>query len=176
MRKYFISILFVMLLCMSFGLLIAPADRASIEAENRELKTMPEISLKSIWSGEFSKGFEAYVDDNIALRSELMAMSDKIRGRVGYTPENLGRIIVTTSDIGTGEANEGRLVLYNDYIMEMFAKNEEAEAKYAESLNTVRAALPQDMRMYSILVPTALEFSDPVYSSAQDSQKEARIC
>ena len=173
MRKYLISILFIALLATSFGLLVAPADTESIAEENRELKTMPEFSLSGIWSGEFSKGFEAFVDDNIAFRGKLMAVSDKIRSRVGYTPENLGRIIVTTSDIGTGEANEGRLVLYNDYIMEMFAKNEEAETKYAESLNAVREALPEDIRMYSILVPTALEFSAPAYSSAQDSQKEA---
>lgn len=173
MRKYLISILFIALLATSFGLLATPADTQSIAEENRELKTMPTFSLTSIWSGEFSKGFEAFVDDNIAFRGKLMAISDKIRSRVGYTPDNLGRIIVTTSDIGTGEANEGRLVLYNDYIMEMFGKNEEAQTKYADALNAVREVLPENIRMYSILVPTALEFSDPAYASAQDSQKEA---
>lgn len=173
MRKYFITVLFVALLGTSVGLLLAPPDTESIAEENRELKTMPEASLATIWSGEFSKGFESYVDDNIAMRGKLMAVSDKIRSHVGYTPQNLGRIIVTTSDIGTGESNEGRLVLYNDYIMEMFSKNEEAETKYTDALNTLREAVPSNIRMYSILVPTALEFSDEQYSSAQDSQKEA---
>lgn len=173
MRKYLISILFIALIAISLGLLVAPADIASIREENRELKTMPELTFSSVWSGEFSKNFEAFVDDNIAFRGKLMAVSDKIKSRVGYTPENMGRIIVTTSDIGTGEANEGRLVLYNGYIMEMFAKNEAAQDKYAESLNAIRKAIPDDIRMYSVLVPTALEFSAPAYSSAQDSQKEA---
>lgn len=173
MRKYLISILFIALIAISLGLLVAPADIASIREENRELKTMPEFTFSSVWSGEFSKNFEAFVDDNIAFRGKLMAVSDKIKSRVGYTPENMGRIIVTTSDIGTGEANEGRLVLYNGYIMEMFAKNEAAQDKYAESLNAIRKAIPDDIRMYSVLVPTALEFSAPAYSSAQDSQKEA---
>lgn len=173
MRKYFISAIFILLMCTSVGLLLAPPDVESIEAENRELKTFPTFSIKSALSGEFSKEFEAYVDDNIALRSKLISVSDKIRSRIGYTPEGLGRIIVTTSDIGTGESNESRLVLYNDYIMEMFKKNEEAETKYAETLNTVREAVPKDIRMYSILVPTALEFSDSAYQSSQDSQKEA---
>ena len=173
MRKYLISILFIALMAVSFGLLAAPADIASIKEENRELKTMPEITFSSVWSGEFSKNFEAFVDDNIAFRGKLMAVSDEIKSRVGYTPDNLGRIIITTSDIGTGEANEGRLVLYNDYIMEMFAKNEAAQDKYAESLNAIRKAIPDDIRMYSVLVPTALEFSAPAYSSAKDSQKDA---
>ena len=173
MRRYLITIVFALLLCISFGLLIAPADIESIENENRKLKAMPQFSLSNIWSGGFSKGFEEYVDDNIAFRGKLMKVSDLIRSHIGIENENIGRIITTTSDIGTGEANEGRLVLYNDYIMEMFKKNEAAQLKYIEALNELRSNIPNNIRMYSILVPTALEFSDPAYASAQDSQKEA---
>ncbi len=173
MRKYLITGLFILLMCASFGLLLAPTDRASILEENREPKTIPDANITDIWSGKFSAGFDEYVNDNIAMRGKLMAVSDKIRSRIGYMPENVGRIIETTSDIGTGEANEGRLVLYNGYIMEMFKKNDEAGAKYAQSLNEIRAALPSDVRMYSMLVPTALEFCDKTYSEAQDSQKDA---
>lgn len=173
MRKYLITTLFIMLLCGSFALLLAPADEASINAENREVKAMPEMNLSDVASGKFSAGFDEYVNDNIALRGKLMSISDKIKSRIGYTPESVGRIIMTTSDIGTGESNEGRLVLYNDYIMEMFSKNEEAERKYAEALNKIRASLPSNVKMYSMLIPTALEFSDPAYRSIQDSQKDA---
>ena len=49
MRKYLISILFIALMAVSFGLLAAPADIASIREENRELKTMPEITFSSEW-------------------------------------------------------------------------------------------------------------------------------
>lgn len=173
MRKYLISVLFILLMCVSFGLLIAPADIASIQEENRELKTMPKASLADVWSGKFSAGFDEYVNDNIAMRGKLMAVSDKIRSNIGRMPENMGRIIVTTSDIGTGETNEGRLVLYKGSIMEMFRKNDAAEEKYAEALNEIRSALPESVRMYSMLIPTALEFCDREYSEAQDSQKEA---
>lgn len=173
MRKYLITFLFILLMVVSFGLLLAPADSESIAQENREIKTMPKMSLSSIWSGEFSAGFDEYVNDNIALRGKLMSVSDKIRANLGHTPQNLGRIIKTTSDIGTGESNEGRLVLYDGYIMEMFKSNVEAESKYAAALNAMREAFPQNVRLYSILVPTALEFCDETYKSAQDSQKEA---
>ncbi len=173
MRKYFISGLFIALLTLSFGLLFMPTDIESIKSENREVNTMPELTIAKMWSGEFSKGFEGFVDDNIAFRGDLMAMSDMIRSRVGYKSDEIGRIIITTSDIGTGEANEGRLVLYNNYIMEMFKKNEEAQTKYAQTLNEIRTAVPDNIRMYSILVPTALEFSDSLYAKEQDSQKEA---
>lgn len=173
MRKYLISILFILLMTVSFALLLGPADTESITAENREVKSMPEVSAESVWNGSFSAGFDEFVNDNITFRGRLMALSDKIRSRIGYTPEGIGRIISTTSDIGTGEANEGRLVIYNGYIMEMFSQNKEAQAKYADALNSIREELPSDVKMYSMLIPTALEFSDPSYRNAQDSQKDA---
>ena len=172
MRKYLISVLFILLMAISFALLLGPADTESITAENREVKTMPQMTAESVWNGSFSAGFDEFVNDNITFRGKLMAVSDKIRSRIGYTPEGMGRIVSTTSDIGTGEANEGRLVLYNGYIMEMFSKNEESGLKYADALNCLRSELPADVRMYSMLIPTALEFSDPAYRGAQDSQKD----
>ena len=113
MRKYLISILFILLMCVSLGLIIAPADIESISSENREIKTFPTFSVSAALSGQFSKDFEDYVDDNIACRGMLMNISDKIKSRIGYTPNGIGRIIETTSDIGTGESNEGRLVIYD---------------------------------------------------------------
>lgn len=173
MRKYFISVLFILLLCASAILILAPPDTDSIANENRELKTFPEFSMENVWSGKFSSDFEGYVDDNIAFRGKLMNISDAIRSRLGYTDEGIGRIVVTSSDIGTGQSNEGRLVLYNNYIMEMFHKDEKSQTKYIEALNEIRNAVPDNIRMYSMLVPTALEFSDKAYSDAQNSQKEA---
>lgn len=173
MRKYLISIIFILLMTGSVVLLLAPADTASIEAENRELKAMPEFSLGALWNAQYMSEFEDYVDDNIAYRGKLMRLSDKIRTYLGYTPEGVGRIIETTSDIGTGESNKGRLVLYDNYIMEMFGENKEAQEKYANALNGIRNALPQDVKMYSALIPTALEFCAPSYKNAQDSQKDA---
>ncbi len=173
MRKYLISIIFILLMAGSVVLLLAPADADSIQAENREVKTMPEFSIGAVWNAQYMSEFEDYVDDNIAYRGKLMRLSDKIRSYLGYTPKGVGRIIETTSDIGTGESNEGRLVLYDNYIMEMFGENKEAQEKYANALNDIRNALPNDVKMYSALIPTALEFCAPSYKNAQDSQKDA---
>ena len=171
MRKYFISGLFILLLASSLVLLPMPPDLDSINRENRNINEMPELSVQNLLSGDFSKGFESYVDDHISFRSELMSVSDNIRARLGYSKEDTGRIILTSADVGVG-AEDRRLVVYDDYIMEMFKKNEDAQTKYVEALNEIRTAVPNDIRMYSILVPTALEFCDK-YKNDQDSQKEA---
>ena len=171
MRKYIITGVFIAMLAVSVFLMLSPADTESILAENREVKAMPVFSSESVIKGEYTAGIDAYIDDNIGFRSKLMAFSDKIKSLFGYVPEDGGRIITTTTDLGTGESQEGRLVVYNGKIMEMFGKKPEIEKKYADTLNGLRALLPENVTMYSMLVPTALEFCEPKYAAAQDSQK-----
>lgn len=91
MRKYFISGLFILLLASSLVLVLMPPDLDSINSENRNINEMPELSVQSLSSGDFSKGFESYVDDHISFRSELMSVSDNIRARLGYSKEDTGR-------------------------------------------------------------------------------------
>lgn len=173
MRKYLVSFSFIVMLGLAVFLLLSPADTESILAENREVKQFPTVTSEQILSGAFSKEFEEFVDDNIGFRSKLMNISDAIKSCFGYVPEDGGKIITTTSDIGTGESLDGRLVIYQGKIMEMFTSKPDVEQKYADTLNFVRSSLPENVAMYSMLVPTALEFSDPMYAQAQDSQKAA---
>lgn len=173
MRKYFITILFSLLLAVSVVLFILPGDTESVLNENRSPQTMPVFSAETALNGTFESQFDQYVNDNTAFRSKLMRISDKLRSHTGFIPAGTGRIISTTADIGTGEAREERLVVYNGNIMEMFEAHQEAGEKYAAALNTIRAALPSDIGMYSVLIPTQLEFTPSELAKAQDSQQAA---
>ena len=121
MRKYIITVLFVLLLAGAAGVFFSPADTASIEAENREPAAMPELNSDTVVSGEFASGFDSYVNDNIGLRGRLMELSDTIRSCFGFTPQLVGKVISTTSDIGTGETLDSSLMLIDSKIMEMFS-------------------------------------------------------
>ena len=156
MRKYFITVLFSLLLAVSVVLFILPGDTASVLSENREPQAMPVFSAETALNGTFEAQFDQYVNDNTAYRSQLMKISDKLRSHTGFIPEGVGRIISTTADIGTGESREERLVVYNGSIMEMFEAHPETEEKYASALKTIRAALPEDMDMYSVIIPTQI--------------------
>ena len=173
MRKYFITGLFSLLLAVSVVLFILPGDTASVLSENREPQAMPAFSAKTALNGTFEAQFDQYVNDNTAFRSKLMKISDKLRSHTGFIPDGVGRIISTTADIGTGESREERLVVYNGSIMEMFEAHPETEEKYAAALKTIRAALPPDTDMYSVIIPTLLEFTPSDLSAAQDSQQKA---
>lgn len=173
MRKHVLTALFMLLLIGSSVVFLCPADTESVLAENREPQAFPSFSVSAVWSGEYMAQIDEYVNDNIGFRSRIMNLSDKIQSCFGALPKGMGKVITTTKDIGTGESQDSRLVLYDGKIMEMFTKNEAVESKYAKSLNAVRSALPENVKMYSMLVPTQLEFLPPLYSEAEDSQREA---
>ncbi|MGN0163146.1 MAG: DHHW family protein [Candidatus Ornithomonoglobus sp.] len=173
MRKYAITFLFMLMLIGSAIVLMCPADTESVLAENREPQAFPAFSVSSVWSGEYMSQINDYVNDNIGFRSRIMSLSDKIQSCFGFLPKGMGKIISTTKDIGTAESQDSHLVLYDGKIMEMFLSNPEVEEKYAEALNTVREALPADVEMYSMLIPTQLEFSEPFYAGVEDSQLQA---
>lgn len=172
MRKYFVTITFLLLLAASVYVFLSPADIASIEAENREPAKLPQFSGETLISGEFASGFDTYVNDNIGFRGQLTSLSDDIKSYFGFTPKLVGKVISSTSDIGTEETLETSLMLLNGRVMEMFSKKPEVEEEYAKALNNIRSALPDGVKMYSMLVPTQLEFAQPIYSNAQDSQEQ----
>lgn len=58
------------LLGVSLACIFKPADAFS-DAERRELAQLPEISIESIASGEFTGGFESYTADQFPLRDRL---------------------------------------------------------------------------------------------------------
>lgn len=173
MRKYIITALFALLLASSAALLFMPADTESIAQENREIAQMPEFSKETALSGEFAKGFDSYVNDNIGLRGKLMELSSDIKSRFGFTPKLVGKIISATSDIGIGQTYDSSLMLLDGKIMEMFQKNSEVEVLYAQTLNKIAEKLPDSVKMYSMLIPTQLEYAAPLYRNAQDSQKSS---
>lgn len=173
MRKYVITILFMIMLIGSGVALMCPADTESVLAENREPQEFPAFSASSVWTGSYMAQIDDYVNDNIGFRGRIMTLSDKIQSHFGFLPDGMGKIISTTKDIGTSESQDTHLVLYDGKIMEMFLSNDGVEEEYADALNTVREALPDNVKMYSMLIPTQLEFSDPLYAGVQDSQREA---
>lgn len=172
MRKYFVTITFLLLLAASVYVFFSPADTKSIQEENREPAKLPQLSSEALISGEFAAGFDNYVNDNIGYRGTLTSLSDDVKSCFGFTPRLVGKVISSTSDIGTEETLETSLMLLNGRVMEMFSKKPEVEAEYAKALNNIASILPENVKMYSMLVPTQLEFAQPIYRNAQDSQQQ----
>ena len=92
---------FILMTAVFVCVLLLPPDRASFESENRAMSTVPEFNAETVFSGEFSSGFEKYLGDSAAFRSFFLDLN-KLSGDIkGFAPDT-GKIISTTKDIGTG--------------------------------------------------------------------------
>lgn len=161
-----------LLMLMAFVVILAlPADEESIKSENRVMSTVPPFCSETVFSGEFETGFENFIGDNIGFRSKLTGFSKTLDEKKGFVPKT-GKIISTNKDIGTGTTQKQTLLVADNTIMEMFIRNSETEHQYADAINRYAEKLPQNIKLFSMVIPTQLEFREPIYKNLQDSQKD----
>lgn len=172
MKNKVVIVAFFVVLTASLLLLLLPADTDSIQSENREMTELPTINADNVFSGGFAEGFEDYLGDQTAFRASLVRMARTMEEKRGVTLK-AGKVISTNKDIGTGTTQKQTLLLVNHAIMEMFLRNTAQETEYADAVNKYAQTIPQDIKMYSMLIPTQLEFCEPIYKNLQDSQRSA---
>lgn len=163
---------FIAMLAAFIVMLSLPADKASIEAENRAINAVPSLNTETVFGGEFAEDFESYIGDIVGYRGFLTQLSKKLGTYKGFAPE-AGSIISTTKDIGTETMIKLTLLLVDRTIMEMYRKNQTNEKLYTDAVNHYAEKLPSDIKLYNMLIPTQLEFREPIYKNLQDSQAEA---
>ncbi len=164
-----VTVVFSILLLLCAVFVIIGNDGTN--AENRENAKIPEISRENILSGAFSEGTEAYINDRILYRNELIDISDTLLDRVHIKSPD-GTVIRANTDMGTGAKQPADLLVVDNTVMEMFADKKSCAGEYAHAVNTYAKRLDEDITLYSMLVPTQLEFKDKMYANLQDSQKD----
>ena len=162
------AILLVSFFCLC---VLVPADVQSMSNENRKAKPFPSLTVKSCSSGEFSKEFEEYLSDSIGFRSFFINISSYLERHKGFQAKS-GTVTKVAKNIGLDVSvdEKNSLLITKDKIMEIFYRNRETEASYADTLNSYRETLPKSTRMISMLIPTQIEFEEN--RSLGDSQKE----
>lgn len=163
---------FFVMLAAALTLLLLPADRESIRSENREMQKMPALNSDTVFSGKFAEEFEGFLGDHTAFRAPITQLSRLMDEKRGIELKE-GRIISTNKDIGTGTTQKQTLLLANNAIMEMFIRNSSQEREYAEAVNMYADTVPSDIDIYSMLIPTQLEFCEPIYKNLQSDQLDA---
>ena len=169
MRSKIITVVFILLLAASAGLLVH--GNSGENDENRELNTMPPLTRGMVMSGEFASGAEAFVNDRIAYRNELIGISQQIDGYRGVASP-AGTIIRANVDMGTGSQQVSDILVEDGKVTEMFKMDIETVDRYVAAVNSYADKL-NGVNKYAALVPTQLEFAEPIYSNLEDSQSEA---
>ena len=162
---------FILMIAASVCMLLLPADKESIEKENRTMNEIPEFNKETVFSGEFETGFEGFIGDNVTLRSFFLDVSKWFDEIKGFTPDT-GKIVSTTKDIGTGTTQKQTLLVAHNAVMEMFMRNSEEEEIYAEAVNHYAKKLPDNVSLYNMIIPTQLSFQEPMYKNLQDDQQD----
>ncbi len=163
---------FILTLAACITMLLLPADEESIASENRERAKIPEFNNETVFSGGFAEGFEDFIGDSIAYRSFFTGLSKNIESYKGFVPET-GQIISASKDIGTGEVQKQTLLISDNAIIEMFTKNSEQEKAYADAVNYYAEKLPENIKLYNMIIPTQLSFKEAMYKNLQDDQQKA---
>lgn len=172
MKNRIITAVFALMLTAFVFVLLFPAGGSNADGENRELSSMPALTRSAFFSGEFSQKFENFIDDNIAFRPFFLSIGEKLDTYKGIdTPA--GRLVYADRDIGTDETKKTSFLIVADRVFEMFMKNRALEDNYIAAVNHYARQLGGDITLYAAIIPTSLEFEEPLYANTEDSQKEA---
>ncbi len=112
------------------------------ESERRELAKMPEITLESIVSGEFSKEFESYTTDRFPFRDFFRSVKAKVRYDLFGQIEN-NKIYFKDGHISKLDYVKSEPML--EYARDLFLKINE---QYLKESNKVYFAMVPDKNMY----------------------------
>ena len=107
----------------------------------------------------------------ISLIVHKLPIFQNVGRKRGFVPKT-GKIISTNKDIGTGTTQKQTLLVADNTIMEMFIRNDKTEQEYADAINRYAEKLPENIKLFSMVIPTQLEFKEPIYKNLQDSQKD----
>ena len=97
---------------------------------------------------------------------KLPIFSKTLDEKRGFVPKT-GKIISTNKDIGTGTTQKQTLLVADNTIMEMFIRNDKTEREYADAINRYAEKLPENIKLFSMVIPTQLEFKEPIYKNCR---------
>ncbi len=166
--KITISSFLIMLALFAYIGIFAPKDAASVKEENREIAQMPHFYAETVFSGDFSKDFEDYLADNVGFRGKFTALAAKLNTYKGVNSK-YGTLVSVNKGLGVGQSSKGSLIILDDKIMEIYKEDKNAAELYAEALNGYAEEIPKNVNIYSMLIPTQIEFECPQMG---DNQKK----
>ncbi len=188
-RNVFITSLFIFLIILISCLNLFQKERPEIsELENRKLAVFPEFSWEVLFSGDYLSDIDDFIADTFIFREQLVHAGNIIKSYRGLSGEDKVELIsiksqdqfaapVEEKDVkllpGEGSYINNYLVLKNR-VLEIVNFLPESGKYYAAALNALCARLDKSVSIYSILIPTQIEFiENQQYREMSYPQKKA---
>lgn len=145
------------------------------EKENRALKAKPKWSVDNYFSGEYLRGWEDYIADHIPSREVFLQAATTLQELKKIESET--SVVEVNADMGVASEDQNApkqdMLVLDDRILEVYAYDKANCMYYVDTINKYAKWLPDDVRFYSMLVPTRIEYEEEKYRQAADSQKDA---
>ena len=194
----YVFVLLLIFVCFFVRMVFFPRSDIS-ERENRKLATFPRFSISSFFDGSFTSGINVYFSDTVPGRDELTAKAASFKDKGGFrvggvklhnaksagqteTEENgaqdgVKEIQASESNVNVEDnatlGNNGILVAGTRGLM-LFGGNKAVGKQYAEVVNEYKRALGDQVNVYCITIPTAIEFyCPPSYKKHTNSELES---
>lgn len=145
------------------------------ELERRELLVFPDFSLEKLFRGEFTEEVSTWFSDSEPYRDKFMNMSmwlkDKMAIRFGSEDDQI--LVHTSQTISTKNdqvdnttwESQSRYILVGSApyarALATFDGTIEDSEKYIEVINQYQERFGQEVTLYSMVVPTSIEFYCP---------------
>lgn len=162
MKKFYLIfiIVFAAIIVVPSVWVFASDDTPFSDNENRMLRTVPELSGKTVLSGKFQKELNEYITDQFPARDTWTAIGSRVKMLAGM------------KDIG------GAYVCADGYYMEMITPDSINSTKYLQNLDTVKnfAQNNPNAKMTLLLVPaTASVLTDKLPKNAESYDAESML-
>lgn len=179
----------ILFLAVIFGLsavnLLGARSQTVSELEQREIQKRPTFTLDRLFEGKYTREYDNFFADNFAFRTALVQVGTDIKQMKGFPGGEQASIVVQGGDNMAVDMNAGgdaavssvrssKYLILKDRAYTLFSYSAPAAEQYAQALNRFKASVDPEVRVYSLVAPTSVEFiEDDKYKEMTDSQKDA---
>ena len=136
----------ILLLLGSYYLFLSPRDSAYSETENRTLAGLPEFTLESLFSGEYTQAFESWLLDHFPGRNAVISSTNKLQGIISMASHEEYLLIAQgPEDLLDAEQDEEALEdLLDDFISTEPPKTTDPNPEQPESTTASTETVPAE--------------------------------
>jgi hypothetical protein len=163
--------------------LLRPHSEEKSNLEQRDIMQKPVFTVDRFFDGKYTRDFDNYFSDNFAFRTKLVQVGTNMKELKGIPFVDQLSIVVQGGDNMNVEQGKGSpaaatsssmYLLLKDRAFTAFDYSASAAEMYADTLNRFRKSVDSNVRVYSLLAPTSVEFtSNKDVKKFSDSQKDA---
>lgn len=143
------------------------------KSEQRELASIPELSVSSWKDNSFQQGMEAYVGDHVWNRDKFISLGKKVEDYMRLPGKTL--ILKDITQENTGK-NKNEVIALDDRIVPMYSHNDENLVFFYESCSLLFNSIPKGINKYFLIPPGRIEYEEEdIKAMSGSSEYDAAI-